>query len=308
MSESENPLQILIVEDSPEDALSMGRLLHSDPYGDYKVKAVETGTEGLQLCDRHMPDCILLDLNLPDMNGLEFLSQLVAGHGKYAAGIVMLTGQGNDEIAHEAMNLGTNDYISKNALTRGEMSRAIRNAVEVTAVHRDRNVLMGMAFHDALTGLGNRTMFDERLEETLTEAKNAGAKFGVMVISLDGFSQVVDVLGRSAGDATLRVFGTRLVSALELSDTAVRLGNDEFAVITTSSKEGERVVTIAENIIRQTEAPVDYEGRDLTIGVSIGAAIYPDHGTEADLLVRNADTSMHLARGSGGGVVVYSND
>ena len=308
MSESEKPLQILIVEDSPEDAMSTARLLHSDPYGAYKVKAVETGTDGLQACGRRMPDCILLDLNLPDMSGLEFLNRLVSGHGKYAAGVVMLTGQGNDEIAHEVMNLGANDYISKNALTRGEMSRAVRSAVEVTSVHRERNNLRSMAFHDTLTGLGNRAMFEERLAEILAEAKDADDKFGVMMISLDGFSQVVDVLGRSAGDATLRVFGTRLVSALELADTAVRLGNDEFAVITKMSRDGDRVVKVAENILRETEIPVDYEGRDLTIGVSIGVAIYPDHGAEADAIVRNADTSMHLARGSGGGVVVYSTD
>lgn len=304
----EKLLQILIVEDNPVDATSTTRLLLTDPYHSYEVSAVETGKDGIDTCEQRMPDCILLDHNLPDMDGLEFLSHLIDAHGQNCVGVVMMTGQGNDEIAHEAMNLGANDYISKNVLTLGEVTRAIRSAIETTVIHRERKALEFMAYHDTLTGLGNRAMFNDRLNVTLADANSASAKFGVIVIGLGGFNQLVEALGRSAGDATLRVFGTRLASALDNSDTAVRLGSDEFAVITKAAEDGDRVVKVAERIVQEVETPLDYERRDLKMSVSIGAAIYPDNGDEADLLLRHADTAMYFAKRSGGGMVFYSAD
>lgn len=138
MSASGNPLRLLIVEDSPEDHETYRRLLASDPVNHYAISAVDTGEEGLALCRRETHDCILLDFNLPDMDGLQFLSNLPKEDAHIPVAVVMLTGQGNEAIAVEAMKCGALDYLVKNSLTREGLTRAIHNAVEKVSLIAER--------------------------------------------------------------------------------------------------------------------------------------------------------------------------
>ena len=307
MNDSRKSVQVLIVEDNPEDVENNRRLLESDPYQNYEIKNVETGKLGIEACREHAVDCILLDHHLPDMDSLEFLEKLFGRVSENEIGVVMMTGQGNDDIAHEAMNRGAHTYLNKNALTRGEVSRAIRGAIEMASIHQAHQLLMAVNYHDSLTGLGNRNMFGERLEESISAAADGG-KFGVIILSPDGFSQIVDDLGRAAGDVTLRVFGMRLVSTLEPSDSVVRLGGDEFAVVTRLFQRDEQIISTAESLLSEIKAPFDFEGRLLAVGASVGVTICPDQGHDSDVLVRNADTAMYRARENGGGVVLHSLD
>lgn len=306
MSGAENSVRILIVEDSLEDVENNRRLLESDPHQTYEIMAVDTGGEGIASCQAGSFDCILLDHNLPDMDSLEFLDSLSGAAGENTVGVVMMTGQGNDDLAHEAMNRGAHTYLNKNAMTRGEVSRAIRGAIDSASLHQAHQLLMAVNYHDSLTGLGNRNMFSERLDESIATAAAEGGKFGVMILSPDGYGQIVDDVGRAAGDVTIRVFGMRLVSALDQGDTVVRLGGDEFAVITRVLKREEQVMASAETLVPETKKPFDFEGRLLAVGASIGVTIYPDHGRDGDVLVRNADAAMYRARENGGAVVLYS--
>jgi len=132
---SEVPRRILIVDDSPEDREVYRRLLHQDPAERYELLETELGEEGLRLARTEAPDCLLLDYRLPDVDGLEFLSRLRAGRaGRPLVPVIVLTGQGNEAVAVEAMKGGAQDYLLKGAITRQTLQKAVQNAIEKVAL------------------------------------------------------------------------------------------------------------------------------------------------------------------------------
>ncbi len=131
---AEKPLRILVVDDSPEDRELYQRLLKSDVNREYALLEADSGQHGLDLCRSEKPDCVLLDYNLPDLDGLEFLDALAPKHGKSSTAVVMLTGQGSENVAVEAMKRGAQDYILKQRVTSEALQRAVRHAVDRVAL------------------------------------------------------------------------------------------------------------------------------------------------------------------------------
>ena len=128
--------RLLIVEDSPEDRELYRRLLTQEGATTFDFVETETGEEGLAVCRGQAPDCILLDYNLPDLDGLEFLDQMKDGNGEVPLPLVMLTGQGNESVAVEAMKRGAQDYLIKVDLTAADLRRAVCNALEKVALRQ----------------------------------------------------------------------------------------------------------------------------------------------------------------------------
>ncbi|HEX6862480.1 MAG TPA: response regulator [Thermoanaerobaculia bacterium] len=127
------PLRILIVDDSPEDRELYRRLLAQDPGQEYELLEAEMGEDGLELARRERPDCLLLDYRLPDLDGLEFLDRLLQDG---PVPVIILTGQGSEAVAVQAMKSGAQDYLLKGAISRQELPRAVHNAVEKVALRR----------------------------------------------------------------------------------------------------------------------------------------------------------------------------
>ncbi|MBI4717642.1 MAG: hybrid sensor histidine kinase/response regulator [Planctomycetes bacterium] len=134
MNEPTKQRQILLVDDSPEDRSTYGRLITQRSECRYVISEAETGAEGLERCRRDKPDCVLLDYSLPDFDGLEFLSRLCDARGVTALPVVMVTGRGDETIAVEALKRGARDYVSKGQITSEGIRRAINNAVEKAAL------------------------------------------------------------------------------------------------------------------------------------------------------------------------------
>ena len=156
------------------------------------------------------------------------------------------------------------------------------------------------AFHDVLTGLPNRALFEDRLEHGLAQAKRNGWTLAVMFIDLDRFKSVNDTYGHDAGDAVLRITAQRLLDNTRSGDTLCRLGGDEFLYLLMDIKEEADIAMIAEKIIKAIQAPCNIGLRNLeiqpTVGASIGISIFPEHGTAADALVKSADEAMYRAK------------
>ncbi len=131
---SEAPQRILIIDDSPEDREVYRRLLHQDPAQRYELLETELGEEGLRLAHTEAPDCLLLDYRLPDVDGLEFLGRLRAERTGPLVPVIVLTGQGNEAVAVEAMKGGAQDYLLKGAITRQTLQKAVQNAIEKVAL------------------------------------------------------------------------------------------------------------------------------------------------------------------------------
>ena len=169
---------------------------------------------------------------------------------------------------------------------------------DITEIKLLQERLEHIVEHDHLTGLPNRALFKDRLQQALLQAKRRESSFALLFLDLDHFKQVNDKCGHDAGDALLVEAGQRMVACVRESDTVARLGGDEFIVLLTDLKERTNVERIAENLVAALKAPFTLAGQDCTIGVSIGIAFYPDHGDTADALLLASDAAMYQVKHS----------
>jgi diguanylate cyclase (GGDEF)-like protein len=153
------------------------------------------------------------------------------------------------------------------------------------------------AFHDPLTGLANRLLFMNRVDFVL---KRRTGNAAVIYVDLDNFKPINDTHGHEAGDAVLKAAGDRLTASLRPADTAARLGGDEFAVLLVDIPE-EHISVVADRIVGNLTQPLEFDGRELLVGASLGVATAASGSLDADTLVRNADVAMYVAKHGGKG-------
>jgi len=177
---------------------------------------------------------------------------------------------------------------------------------DVTKRARTAEAFRHQATHDTLTGLANRALLNERLTQALGEADRTGAPVGLLVVDLDQFKDVNDALGHEYGDSLLRELATRMSTRLRDCDTIARLGGDEFAVLLTTDAAVAGAENVARRLTELAREPVKVGQYRLQVGASVGIAVAPDHGDDAETLMRHADAAMYDAKQSGCGHVVYS--
>jgi diguanylate cyclase (GGDEF)-like protein/PAS domain S-box-containing protein len=163
-----------------------------------------------------------------------------------------------------------------------------------------------MALHDALTGLPNRTLLNDRIAQATNAARRSGEAMAVLLLDLDRFKEVNDTLGHLVGDRLLTLIGPRLRQPLREADTVARLGGDEFAILLPGPTDIPAACGIAERIVEAFREPFAVDDMALEVGISIGVALYPDHGEAAEPLLQHADAAMYAAKRSGVGFVVYN--
>ncbi len=163
------------------------------------------------------------------------------------------------------------------------------------------------ALHDALTGLPNRVLFEERLDHGLIQAKRHDWKLAVLFMDIDNFKNINDSYGHDMGDKVLLTVADRLQSATRGQDTVSRWGGDEFLCLLLEVKQEADVVDLAELIVKRISEAFTFKGTVLSLRVSIGIAFYPVDGETADILLKNADTAMYKAKGTERRVVLFQN-
>ncbi|MEO5699526.1 MAG: EAL domain-containing protein [Casimicrobiaceae bacterium] len=211
------------------------------------------------------------------------------------------------ELAVVARRIASGDYSAAppKAQTReiGDLAAAFRSMQERIASRESR--IMDLAYRDTLTGLPNRALYIERLEEALAEAVEARKPVAVILMDLDHFKDVNDTLGHSIGDLLLREVAIRLTYVVKGQASIVaRLGGDEFAVLMPGEgpAQGEAV---ARAICRSLEAPMTLDGHLVDVRASVGIAIFPDHGVERSTLLRHADVAMYAAKRNNTGIAMW---
>ncbi|MBF0255202.1 MAG: EAL domain-containing protein [Gammaproteobacteria bacterium] len=155
------------------------------------------------------------------------------------------------------------------------------------------------ANHDALTGLANRTLFNDRLEQAIVRARRNHSKLALLFIDLDHFKEINDSLGHRAGDMILNSATQRLQKGIRAEDTLARLGGDEFTVLMEGLHQEQDASLRAEDILQQMARAFIIDGHELYVGCSIGISIYPDNGISARDLLKNADAAMYKAKNEG---------
>ena len=166
-------------------------------------------------------------------------------------------------------------------------------------LQRQSNLLRHQATHDALTGLPNRIRFGECIDQAIRDASRRGERVAVLMMDLDRFKEVNDSFGHQAGDKLLQGVANRIDGCLRGSDTVARLGGDEFGILLTGAAKDAEFVAAVDRITRAQAEPMVVQGISLTVGGSIGVAVFPEHGGDMEALLRQADIAMYCAKKQG---------
>ena len=218
---------VLLVEDNPGDA-RLVEIMLSEPglMWDFDIRHSSRLGSALEELEGSDFDVVLLDLSLPDSQGMETVERIRSAASRTP--VVVLSGRDDEEMALEALQGGADDYLVKGRGDGDLVARSIRYAIERKKAEER---LAYLAQYDSLTGLANRALFQDRLQQSVARAERSGGLLALVFIDLDRFKAVNDTFGHDCGDALLREVAARIKGRVRESDTVARLGGDEFAII-----------------------------------------------------------------------------
>ena len=170
---------------------------------------------------------------------------------------------------------------------------------DITERKQSEQFILHLATHDALTGLPNRHLLNDRIQQALIQSQREAAQTAVLFIDLDQFKTINDSLGHDVGDLLLKEVAQRLVSCLRNGDTVARSGGDEFVVVLTDISNAQEAATVAQKLLDALIAPYQISGNDMRTTASIGIAIFPDDGENVETLIKNSDLAMYYAKEAG---------
>ena len=240
--------------------------------------------------------CVLLDASGPEREPMSALSRLTAARSDVP--IIVLGADGNSTVALAAVQAGAQDYLVRDEVDAGSLERSIRYAIDRK---RTEVQLAHLAVHDHLTGLPNRSVFDDRLEHALQRRRDGQGGVAVLFIDLDGFKRLNDSFGHGAGDDVLREAGVRIRAAVRPHDTVARLGGDEFTALCEGVYGDHGALTIGRRIAEELARPLVIDGHEIVLRASIGVVLAERQGVTAEELLQHSDDAMYRAKARGGG-------
>jgi diguanylate cyclase (GGDEF)-like protein/PAS domain S-box-containing protein len=181
----------------------------------------------------------------------------------------------------------------------GGQPAALGTAFDITERKWAEDQIKDIAYHDALTGLPNRLLFNDRLSMALAQAHRHNQRLAVLFLDLDRFKVINDSLGHTLGDRLLQAVGERLVFSVREGDTVARLGGDEFTLLLPGAGRPLDLAKFAEKVLEALKQPFGLEGHELFVTASMGISLYPEDGIDPETLVKNADTAMYRAKDQG---------
>ncbi|OGT38707.1 MAG: hypothetical protein A3F11_03710 [Gammaproteobacteria bacterium RIFCSPHIGHO2_12_FULL_37_14] len=304
-------VKLLIVDDEVVDRAYYQRMLRQSANLPYQATEAINGKEAIDYLQNHEVDCILLDYQLPDMNGLDLLKKIKEISGKFVP-VIMLTGRGDEQVAVSAIKNGAEDYFIKNKIEPNQLMKAILNAIRSSqlkkTINQQKKQLKYYAYYDSLTGLLNRHSFEEISEYALSEAKRLNHELAILLIDLDNFMSINDTLGYLAGNEMLIETGKRIQSVLPKEVIISRLGDDEFAVLLTGLDIDVYAAKIAHKIIDEINQPYQLSIDQARVSATIGIAYYPGSGKNLSELLKNANIALARAKQAMRGAFQFYSD
>ncbi len=287
---------VLLVEDSLIDAQLIRRLLRRVTSSYYRVTHVRTLNDAVLSAEDLVPDVILADLNLPDSRGTQTVASLQTSYPDIP--LVIVSAWEDEAISLRSVKAGAQDYLVKGHIDGANLHRVIRYAVERKRTELE---LVRLAHFDQLTSLPNRTLLRERVDHAIARAMRSGSGVATLILDMDRFKEINDMLGHEIGDKLLVEAARRIRASVRDQDTVARLGGDEFAVVLEGVSEAKEVLPVIERIIASLGEVTQIGGRELNSSISIGIAMYPENGNNLSELLRAADLAMYQAKSSGRG-------
>lgn len=283
---------LLLVDDSPAIHRLLAVKLKNEGID---FVAAYSGEEALGIAEDVKPALVLLDINMPDLDGYETLHRFKANPETHNIPIIMLSGSDDSAAKVRCFELGAMDYVTK-PFQVAELRARIANAIRITKL---MELLEQRASLDALTGLGNRAYFDQRLEEEIQKAARSKDPLSLIICDLDHFKKLNDGFGHPAGDAVLETYANVLREQLRTYDVPCRYGGEEFGIILpgTTQEEG---ANICERIRAALEAEewIKYPGMKATSSFGVCSASADGTPTPA-AWIEAADTALYSAKHNG---------
>jgi diguanylate cyclase (GGDEF)-like protein len=317
--------KILVVDDTPANLVAMRRLL-----ADCGAQLIEatSGNEALALCLDHHFALILLDVNMPDMDGFEVVQLLAETDQLRDTPVIFVTAAYADDMNRlKGYRFGAVDYIAKpvnDAILQSkvrvflelysaraqlqqamdELSERNRQLVqEVAERERAEAQVRHQATHDMLTGLPNRSLFHDRLRTAIQRVPRHGTGFALALLDIDGFKHVNDQHGHPAGDSLLVAIAERLRQHLRANDSVARLGGDEFALILEDVSDTDALLERCRTVGAKLAEPYPLQGRNgdfiANVSASIGIAFHDDKQGNDEVLIQIADRALYQAKDGG---------
>src|SRR6266851_5786083 len=220
--------------------------------------------------------------------------QMAVGHDQH----VRLPSSGN-LIRRDGREIPIETVVSPLHDSRGQVTGAVTVVRDVTLARAMALQLAHSALHDVLTGLPNRMLLNDRVNQAIALASRHRRKFAVLFLDLDGFKHINDSLGHPIGDKLLQSIAKRLVKCVRATDTVSRQGGDEFVVLLSEMAQSEDAAITARRLLQAVAEAHSIDQHDLHVTASIGVSVYPDDGLDAETLIKNADTAMYQSKENG---------
>lgn len=302
-----NKPKILVVDDVPANLLSMQSLLKKV---DVDVITAASGNDALSFAVQQDLALILLDVNMPEMDGFEVARLLQEIKETRNIPIIFVTAIHHD---HESIlngyHSGAVDYVQKPVAPEILLSKVniflnlwnLRSGLEqeISLRKSAETEIEYLALHDPLTKLPNRRQLQNQLNLILNRSKRSEQRFAVLFLDLDGFKKVNDELGHEAGDHVLIQTAERFKRQIRTFDLLGRYGGDEFIMVLADISESLLSTAKLGHLIKEISKSINWLDQKIHLGVSIGVAIYPEHGDSANTLISHADKAMYLAKSDG---------
>ncbi len=338
--------KVLLVNDDPASLFALESLLVGAVEAhEYELITATSGHQALRHVLTHEFAVILLDVNMPGMDGFETAEAIHSHPRSGAVPIIFITAHYSDEMHRlEAYQKGAVDYLFTPvipqvlqtkvavfvALTRNNLE-LVAKTEELSKLYQDLRVQRlhdlerintelelevaerklaeqrahELSIRDALTGLVNRRSLIQQMEHAVAHAERHDGEFALLFLDLDKFKRINDTLGHEVGDELLRQVASRLLAAVRVSDVVARLGGDEFVVLLEGAGASDNAALVARKIEQANQLPYMVLGHRLDTSSSIGIALYPQDGNSAATLLRNADIAMYHAKQSRRGSIEY---
>ena len=290
--------RILVVDDNIDNVDLLIAVLHQAGYSDVNSTTDPFAVESLHAREGY--DLILLDMQMPGLDGLDVIKALRDIEQNAYVPVLAITANASYKI--DALRAGARDFITK-PFDLAELLQRIHNLLEVRLLYRhfaeQGKLQRHMALHDALTGLPNRRLLEDRIGMALSQARRNARVMGLLYLDLDGFKAINDRRGHEAGDRLLRMVAERLATNTRAQDTVARIGGDEFIMVLADLSNADDVMHPAVKILDALAQPFDIDGARLQVTVSIGIAAYPHDGHDANTLIACADQALRDAKAAG---------
>ncbi|MBW2280466.1 MAG: EAL domain-containing protein [Deltaproteobacteria bacterium] len=293
---------IMMVDDESTTTEVLQMFLEGEGYSNFT--SVSDARRALSLLRSNPPDVLLLDLMMPHIGGLEILTEIRGDEDLQHIPVIILTASTDGDTKLKALELGATDFLAK-PVDPSELALRLRNTLAAKA-YRD-----WLIFRDALTGLPNRRLFNDRLKRALERAAADDNACALVHINIDRFKRINETLGQAAADALLQAVASRLEKCVRATDLASnpelrpydcplsRVGGDEFSLLVPDvSPEG--AASVGRRIVQALGDPFTVDGHELFLTCSTGISLFPEDGVDAAALLRNADVALSQAKRAGG--------